>query len=85
MHDSDPTSDKTSSNFLDAFFTEKQLACELQRSIRTLRRWHVLRVGPPRTSFGRLILYRKTSVAEWLQTQEERLPLRSGQGRRRVL
>jgi hypothetical protein len=65
--------DKPTLNFLNDFFTEQQLADELGRTVRTLRRWHELRLGPPRTVCGRLILYRKTSAAEWLRAREEQL------------
>ena len=63
-------------NFLSAdFFTEKQLAQELDVTTRTLRRWHNLRTGPPRTLIGPKIYYRKQSVFRWLVAREQE-PLR---------
>jgi hypothetical protein len=57
------------------FYEEGELAGELHVTTRTLRRWAVLRVGPPRIAVGRRILYRKASVIEWLLAREQR-PLR---------
>ena len=39
-------------------------------SRRTLSRWHALRVGPARCKVGRTILYRQTSINEWLVKNE---------------
>ena len=66
-----PTTSATSP--LSEFLTKDQLARELNRSTRTLDRWHVQRIGPPRTKVRRskLILYRKSTVAEWLEAQTE--------------
>jgi predicted DNA-binding transcriptional regulator AlpA len=61
------------------FLTQSQLAGELGLSERTLARWHVERTGPPRVCLGRLILYRRASVLEWLATREEN---QSRRGRR---
>ena len=57
---------------LSEFLTKEELATELRRSPRTLDRWAVLGVGPPRTLVGREIFYRRTSVQEWLVAQERR-------------
>ena len=35
-------------------------------------RWHTLRIGPPRVSVGRKVLYRRDSVRAWLQSREQR-------------
>jgi len=61
------------SNFepiLSEFFTREELAKELRRSPRTLDRWGVLGMGPPRTPVGREIFYRRASVQKWLVAQE---------------
>ena len=55
---------------LAEFLTREQLAAELQRNPRTLDRWEVLRMGPPRTLMGRKVLYRRASVQKWLAAQE---------------
>ncbi len=57
------------SNFepiLSEFLTREELAAELRRSPRTLDRWEVLGIGPPRTHVGRKILYRRASLQKWL-------------------
>jgi helix-turn-helix protein len=55
---------------LEDFLTKDELAAELGRNARTLDRWEVLGIGPPRTFIGRKILYRRTSVQRWLAAQE---------------
>jgi len=55
---------------LSEFLTLENLATELGRNPRTLDRWHVLGLGPPRTHVGRKVLYRRTSVQKWLAAQE---------------
>ena len=57
---------------LSEFLTKEELAAELRRNPRTLDRWHVLGVGPPRTRVGRQVLYRRASVERWLAAQEQR-------------
>jgi hypothetical protein len=53
------------------FLTKQELAAELGCEMRTLDRWYVLGVGPPRTHVGRKVLYRRASVQKWLAAQEE--------------
>jgi hypothetical protein len=55
---------------LSDFLTKEALAAELGRNARTLDRWDVLGIGPPRTFVGRKIFYRRTSVQRWLAAQE---------------
>jgi hypothetical protein len=57
---------------LSEFFTKEDLAAELRRNPRTLDRWDVLGMGPPRTHVGRQVLYRRASVERWLAAQERR-------------
>ena len=57
---------------LAEFLTRDELASELRRSPRTLDRWDVLGMGPPRTFVGRKILYRRSSLLKWLAAQERR-------------
>jgi hypothetical protein len=57
--------------FLADFFSEAELSKILRKCTRTLRRWHLLRIGPPRITIGRMILYRKSSVTAWLQGNEQ--------------
>jgi len=55
---------------LSDFLTKPELAAELGRNPRTLDRWDVLGLGPPRTRVGRQVLYRRASVQKWLTAQE---------------
>ena len=63
MSDSEP--------LLSEFLTKEELAAELRRNPRTLDRWAVLGIGPPRTCVGRSVLYRRSSVQKWLSAQED--------------
>lgn len=56
---------------LSEFLTKEELAEQLQRNPRTLDRWAVLRIGPPRTHVGRMVLYRRASVQKWLVAREQ--------------
>ena len=56
---------------LSEFLTKEELAAELRRNPRTLDRWAVLGIGPPRTRVGRHVLYRRASVQRWLLAQEQ--------------
>jgi hypothetical protein len=55
---------------LSKFLTKEELAAELRRNPRTLDRWAVLGIGPPRTRVGRHVLYRRASVQRWLLALE---------------
>jgi Helix-turn-helix domain len=59
-----------SSDFLSDYFEEQEFAAVLDRDVRTVRRWHSKRTGPPRVRVGRKILYKKSSVARWLEQNE---------------
>ena len=61
----------SSEHILADFLTKEELAAELQRNPRTLDRWEVLGMGPPRTRVGRKVLYRRVSVQKWLASQEQ--------------
>ena len=55
---------------LREFLTREELAAELRLNPRTLDRWHVLSLGPPRTYVGRKPFYRRTSAQKWLTALE---------------
>jgi hypothetical protein len=61
----------SNSEILSEFFTKEELAAELRRNPRTLDRWELLGMGPPRTHVGRKVLYRRASVQKWLAAQEQ--------------
>lgn len=53
-----------------------EVARQLGVSLRTLNRWHALRVGPARCKVGRTVLYRQAAVDAWLERNETH-PVRS--------
>ena len=57
---------------IDEYLQPPALAQQLDVSPRTLHRWHTQRIGPPRTTIGKTILYRRAAVQEWLLSREER-------------
>jgi helix-turn-helix protein len=57
---------------LSEYFTEAELAATLGKSVRTLQRLNCVGLGPPRTVIGRLILYKKNSVLDWIASHEQR-------------
>ena len=57
---------------LNGYLTLQQLAAQLGKSVRTIRRWEVRHSGPPRITVGHLILYNVDSVRQWLAEHEQR-------------
>jgi hypothetical protein len=55
---------------LASFFTQDELAVELDVSPKTLDRWALEGKGPAITKVGRRILYSKKAVATWLAACE---------------
>jgi hypothetical protein len=54
-----------------SYLTEKQLAAELPKcTVRKLRRWRDLRIGPRWLRVGREVIYLRSSVDEWLHENE---------------
>jgi len=59
--------------------TFQETAIFLGISQRTLSRWNLHRVGPPRIKIGARVLYRRAALLDWLQNHEAE-PLRSFSG-----
>ncbi len=56
---------------LGDYISRDDLARELGRHPRTLKRWAVERTGPPYVKIGRACLYKRSRVLEWLDAQAE--------------
>jgi predicted DNA-binding transcriptional regulator AlpA len=56
---------------IPGYQTKAELAWQLAKSQRTLDRWHERGEGPRRTRLGRTVLYKRETVDEWLQANEE--------------
>src|SRR5215207_2972555 len=63
------------------YITAGRLAAMLGVTVRTLGRWDVTRIGPPRIKVGKLVLFDLARLREWLATRETE-PVRAA-GRRR--
>jgi hypothetical protein len=55
---------------IPGYTPEPETAEELNVSIRTLRKWRQLRIGPPYIEVGRQIHYGDESRAAWLKSRE---------------
>ena len=58
--------------------TEAELANQLGRSVRTLKRWRAQRIGPPYIRLGREVRYRRDAVRSWLMANEREQPRARG-------
>jgi hypothetical protein len=67
----------TDVNILDDYTPKKGLAQQFNKSERTLDRWDVLRIGPPRTMIGSAVYYYNPSTRAWLRAQERKQPRRA--------
>jgi hypothetical protein len=65
-------SESAPAHITQEYWTEPELAAELNRNVRTLRRWNALRVGPPVTKIGNANFYRKAAVFRWLVRREQK-------------
>ncbi len=45
-----------------------EAASQLGVSVRTLDRWSVIKVGPPRIKVGRYVFYRTETILKWLSS-----------------
>jgi excisionase family DNA binding protein len=68
---------------LQGWISRTNLAQELGVCEETLRRWADARRGPAFVKAGRKILYRRSAVLDWLETQEDISPRRVRAGGRR--
>jgi hypothetical protein len=50
----------------------EELGEELDLKPRTLKAWRVKKYGPAPTIIGKRVLYRRTTVAEWLASCERK-------------
>jgi len=48
------------------FYERDELAEQIEKTTRTLDRWHAVGLGPPRVKLGNQVLYPKKGVATWL-------------------
>jgi hypothetical protein len=64
---------------IPGYSPERETAEELNVSLRTLRKWRQLRIGPPWVEVGRQIHYGDESRAAWLKSLEVQ-PVRSERG-----
>ncbi|WP_114966378.1 helix-turn-helix domain-containing protein [Alkalilacustris brevis] len=81
--DSTGTQGAAGAALLQGWISRTDLARELGVCEETLRRWADARHGPPFVKAGRKILYRRATVLDWLERQEDVAPRRARAGGRR--
>ena len=59
-----------SAALLSGWISRKELADALCLTVDTLGRWEARRFGPPCVRAGRMVLYRRRVVQDWLGAQE---------------
>lgn len=52
------------------YITAARLAEILGVTVRTLARWNAQRIGPPKISIGKTVLFDLAKLPEWLATRE---------------
>ena len=57
-----------------AYLTRKGLARTIKKSERTIARWDALRIGPPKITVGRMVLYDPDKLPGWLAWNETGAP-----------
>ena len=60
----------TSAALLSGWISRKDLASALCLTVDTLGRWEARRFGPPCVRAGRMVLFRRRVVQDWLGAQE---------------
>ena len=59
------------------YVTAPRLASILGVTGRTLARWNAARIGPPKISIGKTVLYDVSKLPDWLASREAQYPGRS--------
>jgi DNA-binding transcriptional regulator YiaG len=52
------------------YVTPQRLSIILNVSVRTLARWNASRIGPPKITIGKKILFDVAKLPDWLATRE---------------
>jgi len=52
------------------YLTADRLANMLAVTVRTLARWNTSRIGPPKISIGKTVLYDLSKLPDWLASRE---------------
>jgi hypothetical protein len=52
------------------YVTAERLASMLGVTVRTLARWNASRIGPPKISIGKTVLFDLAKLPDWLVTHE---------------
>ena len=66
-----PTTTTRNYDDLNDIVSEQEFADFMRRGVHSIRRWHVLGVGPARINVNRkIVLYKKSSIIAWLESYE---------------
>lgn len=56
----------------ETLFPQSMVADQLGCTVRTLENWRARRVGPAWTRIGHRVMYRQSSLEQWIRDQEQR-------------
>jgi hypothetical protein len=70
--------EQPASPILNDYLTAAQLCAELGCHPLSLYRWRAAGIGPRATYIGRVPLFKRSHVAEWLETRAEKAKARAG-------
>ena len=62
--------DDPAGDVLGGWMSRKELAAKLGVTAGTLAKWQSQRIGPPLVRIGRMTLYRREAVQDWMRSQE---------------
>jgi hypothetical protein len=51
---------------------ERTFAAEFNKSLRTVRRWDELGIGPVKVKLGKENYYRRSAISKWIADQEKK-------------
>jgi hypothetical protein len=69
---------------LSEYLTPEELAAEFKLKPTTIKAWRRLRKGPPPTTIGARVYYKRASVAEWIANCERKPQPEQRTARRRA-
>ena len=82
MENTAPALQEQPLTLLADWISREKLASELGLATDTLARWEARQLGPPCTRIGRKVLYRRSSVQDWISAQEQGRPAKMRRGRK---
>ena len=58
-------------HLLSDYLSKADLAAELGITVRTITRWRMMRTAPPAVKFAGRVMFKRSDVMAWLESQRE--------------